>query len=203
MTETNIAVAAGAGLPDSQGKAVTVAREMIERVTGGFETDPMDIKRRARAAEAHCEALAWTEARGEYAYLAMCCDFMWHEQNPRGKHGTNQHSRSSPGELLPKSTASKIHDAFEGVDRADLESAKARADAEGRRVTRADLKPVTDPQPQPTFDRNALWVCGRMREFERDGYLEMDYDTLVERMTQPMKDDMRRLVPRVKEWLKG
>jgi len=42
-----------------------------------------------------------------------------------------------------------------------------------------------------------------MRELERDGYLDLDFDAVVERMTQPMKDDIRRIVPKVKEWLKG
>lgn len=73
------------------------------------------------------------------------------------------------------------------------------------------LKPPTtkgilraaEPAPRkPKVDPDALWLWGRLLDFERDGLLEKSPADLIETMTDPMKDDVHRLAPKVAAWLK-
>jgi hypothetical protein len=50
--------------------------------------------------------------------------------------------------------------------------------------------------------KEALWLWGRLLDFERDGLLDMDPSKLIKTMTEPMKDDTHRLAPKVARWLK-
>jgi hypothetical protein len=56
---------------------------------------------------------------------------------------------------------------------------------------------------QPTIDPHALFVWGRLRDFERDGLLNLDQTDLFAEITDAMRADIRRLAPLVSEWLKG
>lgn len=51
------------------------------------------------------------------------------------------------------------------------------------------------------MDSAALWLWGRMKDFERNGILADDPDRVWAEMADHMRADMRRLVPRVCEWL--
>ena len=57
-------------------------------------------------------------------------------------------------------------------------------------------------QKQKPMDRTALWVWGRLRDFERDSLFDIDPRTILDEMTEPMKADVRRLVGPVTRWLK-
>jgi hypothetical protein len=50
-------------------------------------------------------------------------------------------------------------------------------------------------------DERALWLWGRLRDFERDGLLELDPNSLLGTMTDRVKDDVRTLGPQVAAWL--
>lgn len=49
--------------------------------------------------------------------------------------------------------------------------------------------------PQPKIDRSALWIWGRCRDFERDGFAGKDPNELLGLMTETMQTDMRRIAP--------
>jgi hypothetical protein len=42
---------------------------------------------------------------------------------------------------------------------------------------------------------------GRLKDFEREGILDQDPASLLSEMTAPMREEVRRLVPRVREFL--
>jgi hypothetical protein len=58
------------------------------------------------------------------------------------------------------------------------------------------------PQPLRIADPEAIWLWGRLRDFERDGLLEKNPSDLIRTMTGPMKDEVHRLAPKVAKWLK-
>lgn len=58
------------------------------------------------------------------------------------------------------------------------------------------------PPPRQVAPPEALWLWGRLRDFERDGLLDKDPAGIVGTMTDPMKDDTHRLAPKVAKWLK-
>lgn len=58
------------------------------------------------------------------------------------------------------------------------------------------------PEPQERMDPDALWIWGRLRDFERDRITDRDPEELVEAMTEPMKADICRILPSVRAWLR-
>ena len=53
----------------------------------------------------------------------------------------------------------------------------------------------------PQMPATSLWLWGRLRDFERDGLLDMNSDEATELMTGAMLADVKRLAPLVAEWL--
>lgn len=49
--------------------------------------------------------------------------------------------------------------------------------------------------PQPKIPDNVLWLWGRMRDFEREGFADADTATLLEAMTETMRADVVRIAP--------
>jgi len=60
----------------------------------------------------------------------------------------------------------------------------------------AEHKPKQEP-----MDPKALWLWGRLRDFEREGFLDERASDLMEKMTEGMKADVARLARLVSEWL--
>jgi hypothetical protein len=54
--------------------------------------------------------------------------------------------------------------------------------------------------PKPVSD-DAVWLWGRMRDFERDGLLDKYKADVMSTMTPEMRADVERLSPRVSAWL--
>jgi hypothetical protein len=48
---------------------------------------------------------------------------------------------------------------------------------------------------------DALWLWGRLRDFERDGLLAKSPKSVLETLTEGMLDDVHSLAPRVALWL--
>lgn len=55
-------------------------------------------------------------------------------------------------------------------------------------------------KPERQMDPRALWLWGRLRDFERD-ILGLDQADLISEMTEAMQADVSRLAPLVSEWL--
>lgn len=72
----------------------------------------------------------------------------------------------------------------------------------GEEPTRAALKReiAAKPQPKPMHPK-ALWLWGRLKDFERDGVLDLSAEFLLAEMTAPMREDVRRIVPLVREFI--
>lgn len=64
----------------------------------------------------------------------------------------------------------------------------------------APMPAVPEPQRTPV-DPRALWLWGRLLDFERDGLLAIDPNELIETMIDHMKETTRELSPVVAAWL--
>lgn len=63
------------------------------------------------------------------------------------------------------------------------------------------MRVVADARDPPLrMPDDSLWLWGRMRDLERDGYFNKDARKLLSPMTETMVDDMRRLLPRAVEF---
>ena len=72
----------------------------------------------------------------------------------------------------------------------------------GEEPTRANLKReiMARPEPKKTMNPKALWIWGRIKDFERDGVLSADPQALLAEMTEPMRQDMARILPLVRAY---
>lgn len=72
----------------------------------------------------------------------------------------------------------------------------------GEEPTRSKLKNEIAKRPPPKpMNTAALFVWGRLKDFQREGILDHKPAFLLSEMTDPMRDDVRRLVPLVREFL--
>lgn len=72
----------------------------------------------------------------------------------------------------------------------------------GEEPTRARLRrEISDKPKQKVMNPKALWVWGRLKDFERDGIVQSDPADLLSEMTEPMRADVRRLLPIVREFI--
>lgn len=79
---------------------------------------------------------------------------------------------------------------FEGAMRApEKPTTSGMLAAEAVRTVQA----ARDPQPQIAPD--ALWIWGRARDFEREGFADKDAADLLSQMTETMRADMARIAP--------
>lgn len=70
-------------------------------------------------------------------------------------------------------------------------------------TTAGIIREATPPDPETVpVSQDALWLWGRLRDFERDGLLAKEPSTVLLTMTDTMLDDVHRLAPRVSAWLK-
>jgi len=60
---------------------------------------------------------------------------------------------------------------------------------------------ASNTQSKKTMDPKALWIWGRLKDFERDGILSADPEHLLNEMTEPMRSDVQRLLPMVREFI--
>jgi hypothetical protein len=73
--------------------------------------------------------------------------------------------------------------------------------ASGQEPTRAAIKREIIAKPEPRVSDDALWLWGRLRDFENKGIIAANPATLLLNMTTEMRADTRRLVPLVREFL--
>lgn len=62
-------------------------------------------------------------------------------------------------------------------------------------------KQVHNPAPAPRVSDAALWLWGRLRDFENNGYLNSDGAAVLAAMTDAMRADVLRLAPLVSDFL--
>lgn len=124
--------------------------------------------------------------------------------------GSGQYSRSA-SEHLP--TADDI-----GLSRKEIHEARTARDAEaadpgvtrraldgmierGEEPTKAALRREIAPPPKPRVSDDALWLWGRLRDFDSKGILSASPATILIGMTPEMRDDVRRLAPLVRGFM--
>lgn len=99
-----------------------------------------------------------------------------------------------------------------GLSRKDVHEARIIRDAEvadpgvtrraldgmlerGEEPTKAALRREVAPPPKPRISDDALWLWGRLRDFDCKGILSANPASLLIGMTPEMRDDVRRLAP--------
>ena len=115
------------------------------------------------------------------------------------------------GKVLPKAgevgiSYKQAHDArelrdAEAADPGATERILSDIVARGEEPTKAKLKRELVGAKPKEMDKHALWLWGRLKDFERDGVLSRDPAQLLSEMTEPMQRDALRLAPLVAAFL--
>jgi hypothetical protein len=90
------------------------------------------------------------------------------------------------------------------ADRWQQLAAMPHGDFEGRLhdplviPTTSGILDADRPKAAPS---DALWLWGRIRDLEREGYLSKDINEIVHRMSAKMQEEMRRLLPQTQNWI--
>lgn len=77
----------------------------------------------------------------------------------------------------------------------------ALGDRTQKPTTNGIITAAAAPKQKPVSSE-ALWLWGRLRDFERDGLLNRDPADVMSTMTDGMRDDVHTLAPRVSAWLR-
>lgn len=101
-------------------------------------------------------------------------------------------------------THKEIHDArqIRDAERANPGVIRRTLDTmlgEGREPTKAAVRREIIAKPQPQVSDGALWLWGRLMDFERRGLLGSDPYPILMGMTPQMQADVARLAPLVRE----
>lgn len=135
-------------------------------------------------------------------------------RNPNGRAGKEPMSGDRTQVPSPYAAALQDH----GMSRQAAHRFQALADipeAEFDHALRGPDKPSTSavlkhaaarakvhhPAPTPTVSDDALWLWGRLRDFENNGYFRADPARLLRGMTSGMRADVQRLAPLVADFL--
>jgi hypothetical protein len=70
-----------------------------------------------------------------------------------------------------------------------------------RPTTNGIIAAHAQPEPKDKVGPAALWLWGRLKDFERDGLLDLDPNEVVEGMLVQMQTTAKELAPRVAAWL--
>lgn len=68
-------------------------------------------------------------------------------------------------------------------------------------TTKGIIATFAKPKPVDKVDARALWLWGRLKDFDRDGLLDLDPNTLLTTMMDHMRTTTKELAPRVAKWL--
>ena len=177
---------------------------MCRAIDAAFEVDEVkDIRDKARAFEVYAKMAQNVEAE------SRACEIRLRSERKAGEL-LKQINRASRGRPTETSSAPTLSDL--GVSRdqssqwqklADVPEAQfeqALRDYIHKPSTAGIIAAATPPKVTPV-SAEALWLRGRLLDFERDGLLGRAGADVLLTMTPEMADDVHRLAPRVATWL--
>jgi len=183
---------------------------MCRAIDACYEVDEVkDIRDKALAIEAYARQAKNTEAERRACEIRLRAErkagqlLATMEKGKGGGDRKSDHSaRPEPSDYATAKatggishTQAKRWQQLAAVPEEQFEAALAGPDRPSTTgIIRAKPKPM-DPQ--------ALWLWGRLRDFERDGILARLPDELLAEMTEAMQADVHRLVGSVADWLDG
>lgn len=104
---------------------------------------------------------------------------------------TSQASKSTMADLNITKDQSSRWQAIAEVSEEEFE--EALRDPDRKPTTSSLVDKINKAMQPPRLNDEALWLWGRMLDFERDGYLDAEPAFLFSEMTPPMQTDIKRL----------
>ncbi len=142
-----------------------------------------------------------------------CGELLKEREKSRGGRPSRNRSRQSTGSESPRtlrqlgitkdqsSSYQRLADIPEPQFEKSLDLATRAAGAQGRVTTSSVLAMQAPRSTGPRINEDALWLWGRLRDFEKN-LLHQNLQGLLDAMTPVMRRDAERIVPKLKHWLR-
>jgi hypothetical protein len=172
---------------------------MCRAIDQAYKVDEVkEIRDKAVALEAYAKQAKNTEAE------RRACEIRLRAERKAGQllaKTVKRGGSKSRGPTLKPSGISKEQSAnwqkLGAVPQADFDLALEQSD---KPTTNGIIRATEPPKPNPV-SREALWLWGRLGDFDRDLLAKNPADVMAT-MTPQMKDDVHTLAPRVAAWLR-
>jgi hypothetical protein len=183
---------------------------MCTAIAAAYAVDEVkDIRDKAQAIEVYARQAKNVEAERQACEIRLRaerkCGELLRDRDKAKPRGSNQHEDVSRDPTHPQPLADL------GISR-DQSSQWQKLAAVPPDLFEQELqreRPTTNgiiaahapPEPKDKVGTGALWLWGRLRDFERDGLLDLDPNEVVEGMLGHMQATTKELAPRVAAWL--
>jgi hypothetical protein len=176
---------------------------MCSAIAAAYKVDEVkDIRDRAAALEHYSRQAHNVEAERQ------CCEIRLRAERKAGQLLAQiDKLKGRPGKASDVTRLSDLgisHDQssqwqrLAAVPQPEFEAALAGPE---KPTTNGIIHAAFPPKPKPVSSE-ALWLWGRLRDFEADGLLDMEPAAVLATMTDEMLDDVRFLAPKVADWFK-
>jgi hypothetical protein len=176
---------------------------MCSAIAAAYKVDEVkDIRHRAAALEHYSRQAHNVEAERQ------CCEIRLRAERKAGQLLAQiDKLKGRPGKASDVTRLSDLgisHDQssqwqrLAAVPQPEFEAALAGPE---KPTTNGIIHAAFPPKPKPVSSE-ALWLWGRLRDFEADGLLDMEPAAVLATMTDEMLDDVRFLAPKVADWFK-
>jgi len=177
---------------------------MCHAISAAYSVDEVkDIRDKARAIEVYARQAKNTEAERQACEIRLRAERKW------GQLRDSEVAPQGHPQTSDDATFRKLAEL--GVSRdqsSDWQKLAAIPDDEFEAALSGPNKPTTNgiiaahAEPkQSSCDRRALWLWGRLLDFEREGLLDADPDELINSMLEHMQATTMEMAPRVAAWL--
>lgn len=188
---------------------------MCRAIAEAYKVDEVkDIRDKARAIEQYSRQAKNTEAERQACEIRLraerkCGQLLADMEKAKGsaQPGIGRRGmQSSDVTALPQQTLTGL-----GISKqqsSDWQKLAAVPDADfevalthDRPTTTGIIAAHAPAKPRDQVDAKALWLWGRLLDFQREGLLDLDPKSLLTTMLQHMQDTTKELAPRVAAWL--
>jgi hypothetical protein len=174
---------------------------MCRAIDVAYRTDEVkEIRNKAVAIEHYARQAKNTEAERQACEIRLRAERKYGqldaEMNPTSKTKGGRGKKALRGKTVSKQQAAKWR-RLGKIPQKDFDEALNQAE---KPTTSGVIRVTTAPKVNPVSPE-ALWLWGRLRDFNRD-LLSKDPSDVLSTMTPEMLDEVHTLAPRVAAWLK-
>jgi hypothetical protein len=182
---------------------------MCRAIADAFSTDEVkDIRDRAAALEHYARQARNTEAERQCCEIRLRAERRWGQLYSAGEKAKGGRPAKTPSGSAGVSTlhdlgvSEKQSSSWQKLGAVPDDQFETALAGSARPNAGRIIETVSPAPPVEPVSAAALWLWGRLRDFQRDGLLTQHPRDLLATMTPEMREDVRELAPLVADWLK-